>query len=158
MQTHNPGKYGFEDTSLIAMGGEEGVRRLVDRFFDAMETRPDARRIREMHPKDLSLSRDKLAAFLTGWLGGPKRYRERWGQIQIPVAHRHLDIGPSERDAWLACMQEAIDAMAVAEDFRAYFMREIAVPANRVMAAATGPDTGRPPRRPMRTPPLDKNN
>ena len=115
------------------MGGEPGVRRLVDLFYDAMESRPEARRILEMHPTDLALSRDKLAAFLTGWLGGPKRYRERWGKIQIPVAHRHLDIGAEERDAWLACMQQAIDAMPIDDEFRAYFMREIAVPANRVM-------------------------
>lgn len=128
-----PGEYGFEDTSLRAMGGEPGVRRLVDLFYDAMESRPEARRILEMHPEDLGLSRDKLAAFLTGWLGGPKRYRERWGKIQIPVAHRHLDIGEEERDAWLACMQQAIDEMPVDDEFRAYFMREIAVPANRVM-------------------------
>lgn len=133
MVERKPGDYGFEDTSLKAMGGEQGVRKLVDLFYDAMETRPDAQTIREMHPGDLSLSRDKLAAFLTGWLGGPKRFRERWGPIRIPPAHAHLAIGTSERDAWLACMQEAVDAMEVAEDFRAYFMREIAVPANRVM-------------------------
>ncbi len=133
MPERKPGEFGYEDVSLQAMGGEPGVRRLVDLFYDAMESRPGAQRIRAMHPEDMSESRDKLAAFLTGWLGGPKRFRERWGKIQIPVAHRHLDIGATERDAWLACMQVAIDAMSVSEGFRAYFMREIAVPANRVM-------------------------
>lgn len=113
------------------MGGEAGVRLLVDRFYDAMERRPEAARIRRMHDDDLSESRDKLAAFLTGWLGGPKRYRERWGPIRIPAAHAHLAIGSAERDAWLGCMQEAIDGMPVADDFKSYFMREIAVPANR---------------------------
>lgn len=139
-----PGEYGYEDTSLRAMGGETGVRALVDRFYDAMERRPDARRILEMHPEDLALSRDKLAAFLTGWLGGPKRYRERWGKIQIPVAHRHLDIGPEERDAWLACMEEAIADMPVADDFRTYFLREIAVPANRAMTRRPAGPTPEP--------------
>lgn len=139
-----PGEYGYEDTSLRAMGGEDGVRRLVDLFYDEMETRPEARRILEMHGTDLGLAREKLAAFLTGWLGGPKRYRERWGRIQIPAAHRHLDIGTAERDAWLACMQVAIDAMPVADDFRAYFMREIAVPANRVLAMAERTRADRP--------------
>jgi len=133
MVERSPGEYGYEDTSLQAMGGEQGVRRLVDLFYDAMATRPAAATIREMHPGDLSLSRDKLAAFLTGWLGGPKRYRERWGPIRIPPAHAHLSIGAQERDAWLDCMQVAVDAMDVSDDFRAYFMREIAVPANRVM-------------------------
>ncbi len=133
MAERQPGDYGYEDTSLKAMGGEPGVRKLVDLFYDEMERLPEARTIREMHPRDLSISRDKLAAFLTGWLGGPKRYREHWGPIRIPAAHAHLKIGAAERDAWLLCMQRAVDQMPLADDFRAYFMREIAVPANRAM-------------------------
>ena len=115
------------------MGGEAGLRQVIDRFYDAMDSLPEAATIRAMHPADLSLSRDKLAAFLTGWLGGPKRYNERWGTIRIPAAHGHLAIGSAERDAWLMCMQAAIDGMPVTDDFRAYFMREIAVQANRCM-------------------------
>lgn len=130
-----PGEYGYQDTSLRAMGGEAGVRRLVDAFYDAMETLEEARTIRAMHPPDLALSRDKLAAFLVGWLGGPKRYREQWGPIRIPPAHAHLPIGPAERDAWLACMQIAVDSVELEDSFRAYFMREIRVPAQRIVKA-----------------------
>ena len=130
-----PGQYGYQDASLRAMGGETGVRRLVDRFYDAMKTLPEAAGILHMHPADLSLSREKLAAFLTGWLGGEKRYSQRWGPIRIPPAHAHLPIGEKERDAWLLCMQHAIEGMEVAPEFKAYFMREIAVPANRIVMA-----------------------
>jgi len=127
-----PGEYGYEDTSFRTLGGEPGVRALVDRFYDAMERRPDAQTIRRMHPSDLAISREKLWVFLCGWLGGPSRYAARFGPIRIPAAHAHLEIGAAERDAWLACMREAIDAVDVPEDFRAYFMREIRVPAERV--------------------------
>lgn len=133
MVQRQPNDFGYEDTSLTAIGGEQGLRVLVDRFYDVMEALPEATTIRAMHPDDLTLSRDKLTAFLTGWLGGPKRYSERWGPIRIPPAHAHLSIGAAERDAWLDCMRRAIDSMPVSDDFRAYFMREIAVPANRVM-------------------------
>lgn len=133
MVERKPGEFGYEDTSLRAMGGEEGVRVLVDRFYDVMESAPEAARIRRMHPADLAITRDKLAVFLTGWLGGPKRYRERWGPIHIPRAHAHLAIDAPERDAWLLCMERAMAEMPVTDDFRAYFMREIAVPAERVM-------------------------
>lgn len=115
------------------MGGEEGVRKLVDHFYDAMQGLPQAQTVLEMHPADLTLSREKLAAFLTGWLGGPKRYHEKWGPIWIPPAHAHLKIGPAERDSWLLCMQHAIDAMDVAPDFKAHFMKAIAVPAGLVV-------------------------
>ena len=131
-----PGQCGFEDASLRAMGGEEGVRVLVDRFYDAMDTLPEARAIRDLHPTDLTLSRAKLTAFLTGWLGGPLRYNERWGVIRIPPAHAHLPIRPVDRDAWLLCMKRAIESMDIADDFRAYFMREIARPAARCVTRA----------------------
>lgn len=133
MAQRQPGEYGYEDTSLQAMGGEEAVRVLVDRFYDVMDSLPEAARIRRMHPANLEVSRDKLTVFLIGWLGGPRRYAERWGPMHIPHAHAHLTIDEAERDAWLLCMQTAMAEMPVTEDFRAYFTREIDVPANRVM-------------------------
>ena len=131
-----PGEYGYEDTSYRTMGGEGGVRRLVDLFYDEMERSPGAQRIRGMHPSDLGISRDKLWIFLCGWLGGPKRYADRWGPINVPRAHGHLDLNDDDRDAWLACMQVAIDQMDVPDDFKAYFMREIRVPAERSLSVS----------------------
>ena len=96
--------------------GDEGVRALVDRFYRAMDTRPDAAVIRAMHKEELALMSDKLATFLVGWMGGPQRYNERFGRVVIPAAHQRFDIGPAERDAWLACMQDAVDASALTPD------------------------------------------
>lgn len=123
--------YGLEDTSFQAAGGFDGIKQLVDAFYDAMETLPQAQTVREMHSKDLTESRDKLTRFLCGWLGGPKLFSEKYGPIRIPVAHRHLEIGPAERDAWLACMQVAVDAQPYAQDFRDYLMTQLYVPAER---------------------------
>ncbi len=67
-----PARYGDGDASLQAAGGEDGIRRLVDRFFVLMTERPEAAGILRMHPRDLEGSRDKLARFLCGWLEGPK--------------------------------------------------------------------------------------
>ena len=117
------------------MGGEAGVAALVDAFYDNMERFPDAKGIRDMHP-DLALAREKLTVFLVGWLGGPRRYAERWGRIRIPPAHAHLKIDEPEHDAWLRCMDAAIDAMPVTPDFRTYFKQQIRVPAGRVMQAS----------------------
>lgn len=123
--------YGEADSSFQAAGGFEGIKQLVDAFYDAMETLPQAHTIREMHSPDLDESRDKLSRFLTGWLGGPKLFSEKYGAIRIPVAHRHLAIGPAERDAWLACMQIAVDAQPYAQPFRDYLMKQLYVPAER---------------------------
>ncbi|MCA9532415.1 MAG: group II truncated hemoglobin [Myxococcales bacterium] len=102
--------------------GDEGVRALVDRFYEVMGTRPDAAVIRAMHEDDLAVMSDKLATFLIGWMGGPQRYNERFGRVVIPAAHQRFDIGPAERDAWLACMQDAVDESALSPDMRARVM------------------------------------
>ena len=123
--------YGEGDSSFQAAGGEEGLRCLVDGFYDAMEILPEAKHIRDMHPKELTESRDKLARFLCGWLGGPKRYNEKYGSIRIPKAHSHLDIGVEERDAWLCCMKEALKTQPYDESFKTYLMEQLFVPADR---------------------------
>lgn len=124
--------YGVGDASFVAAGGEEGIVRLVDAFYDAMERLPEAARIRAMHPADLAVSRDKLARFLCGWLNGPKRYQEKYGAISIPGVHAHLAVDTAARDAWLACMVEALDRQPYADDFKRYLFRQLSVPAERV--------------------------
>lgn len=119
------------DGSFRTAGGVAGVRKLVDAFYDAMCELPEAKNIRDMHPQDLDESRDKLARFLSGWLGGPKLFSEKYGAIRIPVAHRHLQIGPAERDAWLLCMKVAADQQPYADDFKQYLLQQLFVPAER---------------------------
>jgi hemoglobin len=128
--------YGDGDASYAAAGGLEGLTRLVDAFYDTMNGLPEASRIRAMHPRDLGLSRRKLTAFLSGWLGGPKLFAEQFGPISIPRAHAHMAIDEVERDAWMTCMRTAVAAQPWADDFKAYFLVEIAVPAERVRVAS----------------------
>lgn len=125
----SPPPYGTDDASFQAAGGESGIKTLVDAFYRAMDTLPEARRIREMHNDDLTESADKLYRFLCGWLGGPKLYREKYGPIAIPRAHAHMDIGIEERDAWLLCMQEALKEQDYNDDFKEYLMIQLFRPA-----------------------------
>jgi hemoglobin len=128
--------YGQGDASFLEAGGQPGLRCLVDAFYDQMEQLSDAKTIRDMHADDLAVSRDKLALFLCGWLGGPKLYREKYGAIGIPKAHRHLAIGLNERDAWLLCMEKAIALQPYAEGFKVYLLEQLAVPAERSRVAS----------------------
>ncbi len=130
--------YGQGDASFRAAGGEAGLRRLVEDFYAIMDERPEARRIRELHPADLTVSIDKLARFLCGWLGGPRRYHEKYGSISMPGVHRHLPIGADERDAWLACMEQAIAGQPYADDFKRYLLEQLGVPAERIRRACAG--------------------
>src|SRR4051812_13733312 len=95
--------YGIGDASFQAAGGEEGLKRLVERFYQEMETAPEATTVLAMHKQDLAEVRDKLWRFLCGWLNGPRLYQEKYGPISIPQSHAPFPIGAQERDAWLLC-------------------------------------------------------
>jgi hemoglobin len=104
----------------------------VDAFFDRMSDDERFSVIYAMHPDNKDESRDKLARFLCGWLGGPKLYSEKYGSISIPRAHEHLAIATPERDQWLTCMRESVDEQPFAAEFKIYLMEQLFVPAEGV--------------------------
>ncbi|NVK37493.1 MAG: group II truncated hemoglobin [Gammaproteobacteria bacterium] len=123
--------YGQEDATYKAAGEYEGIKQLVDDFYDIMSELKESEKIRHMHPQDLEVSRDKLTRFLCAWTGGPRLYREKYGPISIPQAHSHLTIGAAERDAWLLCMKKALAKQDYPQDFQDYMITQLAVPAER---------------------------
>lgn len=137
MQLNEHG-YGVGDTSYQAAGELAGVTKLVDDFYAHMENISEAETIRNMHPRDLSESRKKLAYFLAGWMGGPRLYTEHYGPISIPGFHKQLPIGAAERDAWLLCMRKAIDDQPYAASFKDYLFAQISIPAERVKQMSMG--------------------
>ena len=100
-------------TPFQRLGGEPGVRRLVDRFYDLMDLEPAFAGLRALHPADLDGSRDKLFWFLCGWLGGPDRYVQRFGHPMLRARHLPHTIGIAERDQWMACMVQALHEQAL---------------------------------------------
>lgn len=92
------------------LGGESGVRALVDRFYDLMDSSPEAKDIRALHAASLKRSREKLFMFLSGWSGGPQLYIQEFGHPKLRMRHMPFAIGERERDQWLWCMERAIDA------------------------------------------------
>lgn len=127
--------YGQEDATYQAAGKYEGIKKLVDDFYDIMSELNASQHIREMHPENLEVSRDKLTRFLCAWTGGPRLYREKYGPISIPQAHSHLTIGSAERDAWLLCMKKALAKQDYPQAFQDYMITQLAVPAGRCMNA-----------------------
>ncbi len=100
-------------TPFDRLGGEAGVRALVDRFYDLMDLEPAYAGIRALHPTTLEASRDKLHWFLCGWLGGPPLYVQRFGHPRLRARHLPYPIGTAERDQWLACMRQAMHEQGV---------------------------------------------
>ena len=84
------------------------IRAIVEAFYDVMESDQKAKTIRQMHPEDLTLSREKLFMFLTGWTGGPQLYIERYGHPFLRRRHLPFKIGEEERDQWIYCMTKGM--------------------------------------------------
>ena len=103
------------ESAFEQMGGEPGVRALVDAFYDRMSLDERFADILALHPVPLDGSRDKLYWFLCGWMGGPDHYIERFGHPRLRARHLPYSIASRERDQWLLCMAEAMADVAVPE-------------------------------------------
>jgi hemoglobin len=103
----------MSESAFELMGGEAGVRALVDAFYDRMSLDERFADILALHPVPLEGSRDKLFWFLCGWMGGPDHYIERFGHPRLRARHLPYPIASRERDQWLLCMAEAMADQAV---------------------------------------------
>ncbi len=112
-------------TPYELLGGEAGVRRLVDRFYDLMDTAPEAATIRALHARSLKASREKLFMFMTGWTGGPPVYVEKHGHPRLRMRHFPFAIGQRERDEWLWCMDRALDEHPMPEAVRRHLRERL---------------------------------
>lgn len=98
-------------THYQRIGGVEKVRELVCRFYELMNDLPEVYGIRKMHAEDLQSANDKLFKFLSGWMGGPQLFVEEYGHPMLRRRHLPFSIGRAERDQWMLCMNQALDAV-----------------------------------------------
>lgn len=101
------------------IGGHEAVVRLVDAFYQAMDTLPQAATIRAMHEPDLRATKAVLISYLGEWMGGPKHYSPQRGAPMLRRRHQPFAIDASARDAWMACMRQALVVACPDEALRA---------------------------------------
>jgi hemoglobin len=111
------------DTPYTWLGGSAPVLRIVERFYDAMSELEPA--LAKLHRCDDDGkvgrdSRDRFGAFLIGWLGGPDHYVQANGHPRLRMRHGRVAVDVAMRDAWLRCMQVALDAEGVTGDARRY--------------------------------------
>ena len=99
--------------------GDDGIRALADAFYEAMDSLPQAAAVRAMHAANLDDIKRKLAAYLTGWMGGPPVYLAMKGTVCLTDPHAPYAIGPKERDQWLLCMDEALERVGASDELKA---------------------------------------
>lgn len=116
--TESQHSWGEERTPFDALGGEDRIRSIVDRFYDIVDA--DAPTLRAMLPVDDSVSRDKLHAYLVEWTGGPELYTPQRGHPMMRRRHLPFPIGANEVETWLACMGRALDDVNVTGRIRVF--------------------------------------
>lgn len=103
---------------------------LARRFYDHMDAHEPA--LVRLHRTDASGTavsetvRERFTAFLVEWLGGPDDYSRANGHPRLRMRHARVDIDSAMRDAWLRCMNAALDHPSVGEDVRGYLRRRFA--------------------------------
>jgi hemoglobin len=108
------------------VGGETGLRALVERFYDVIDSAPEAKQIRALHPKSLKQAREKFFMFLSGWMGGPQLYVAKFGHPRLRMRHAPFSIGVVERDQWIWCMHRALDESQLAPQVVEYLKSRFA--------------------------------
>lgn len=114
--TDTENQWGAFATPFDALGGEAKIRSIVDRFYDLVDA--DAPVLRAMLPRDDSVSREKLSAYLVEWTGGPELYTPERGHPRMRMRHAPFEIGPDEVETWLRCFAQSLDDNQVEGEIR----------------------------------------
>ena len=135
-------EYGRDDNTFLACGGEKGVYLLSLSFYRIMFETPAFSGLASLHAQSRHMSSrshnvnilaERLGAFLCGWMGGPKRYSQRYGSINIPSAHAHLPVTSKLAKDWLDCMDLAMQERKYPEPLTEYLRSAFSVPAQRIV-------------------------
>lgn len=97
------------------IGGEQGVKELVETFYDLIETHPTGRDILELHQDGHGLRHARLEQFdfMCGFLGGRRYYFEKHKHMNVKQIHEHVKITNQNAENWLLCMDMAIQKCGI---------------------------------------------
>jgi hemoglobin len=118
-----------DQSPYALLGGRAAVERLAARFYEVMER--DEPALSAVHRQDPaggieSGVKQRFGLFLVGWLGGPQDYMAQHGHPRLRMRHGRVPVDIQMRDAWLRCMQRALDDCGVAGDVRRFLDQRFA--------------------------------
>lgn len=111
-----------EGSLFNRVGGQPSFERLVERFYEGVESDPV---LRPLYPADLSEPKRHLTLFLIQLSGGPQRYSAERGHPRLRMRHLRLRIDQEARNAWIRRMSAALAAAelpdAARDELERYF-------------------------------------
>lgn len=103
-------------TLYRAFGGTRMCRQLSEAFYARVEKDPV---LRPLFPgKTFKCAIEEFAAFLAQLFGGPVEAAQRRWWLSLRESHLRFKIGPTERNAWMKNMIQALRDLPVEEEVR----------------------------------------
>ncbi|XKE93797.1 globin [Metaplanococcus flavidus] len=110
--------------------GAERLSQLVDAFYARVAKHP---KLKPIFPDDLTETARKQKQFMTQYLGGPNIYSEEHGHPRLKARHNPFPITPERAQAWLECMNEAMDEIGLTGKFRETFYNRLVLTAHHMV-------------------------
>lgn len=97
---------------IDVIGGEGNLLKLVNDFYDLIETIPEGENIKKLHLRGHGLDHVRIEQFnfLSGFLGGRRYFEEKHGHMDVKMMHAHVPISREDAENWLTCMDLALQA------------------------------------------------
>lgn len=116
--------------SQYEMVGENTLHKIVDTFYSKVKQHPD---LAPIFPEDLTETARKQKQFLTQFLGGPPLYTTEHGHPKLRMRHLPFPITPKRANAWLLCMEEAMDEVGFSGPIRDEFFSRLVITAHHMV-------------------------
>ncbi|MFA9555802.1 globin [Evansella sp. AB-rgal1] len=110
--------------------GKEKLSSLVDTFYELVAKDPELSLI---FPDDLHETARKQKQFLTQFLGGPPLYTTEHGHPMLRARHMPFTITPSRANAWMLCMNEAMEHTNIKEPLRSQILSRLSYTAKHMI-------------------------
>lgn len=117
-------------TPYKALGGDEVLSKLVDTFYFHVANHT---LLSDLFPEDLTETAYKQKQFLTQFLGGPSLYTEEFGHPMLRARHLPFPITEEHANAWLQCMEQALEDVQVDQTVRMYMMERLTLTAHHMV-------------------------
>ena len=98
---------------LDKLGGEDGLRTLVEHFYDLVETLPETEQLRVLHMGGHGFAHTRIEQFdfMSGFLGGRQYYMEKHRHMNVKDIHAHVPIRVEDAEVWLQTMDRALSEL-----------------------------------------------
>jgi len=108
------------------IGGAETIRRLVEAFYPKVLKDPV---IGPLFPEDIEPVIEKQFLFLTQFFGGPDLYTQQNGHPMMRARHMPFPITEKHAQAWLGCMQQALQELELSSEVQTHVLERLSGPA-----------------------------